>query len=193
MVKLVRLAPISYDRAREVREWVTSLTFSRPLQNIARDTANAWLPAEVIRTYFPRIVDLHNYPQAQSSLQREVNWDTLNVKVLKRLGFQFLKPDLERVINCDPDAALQALSTIKYYADTYYEAGLKPARQTGMAQAEEAGHAAQTLKQLDLEAQQLRKKLSKLQQELDTLQRTSTRQDFQINRLNKKLSAVGLH
>ena len=193
MVKLVRLAPISYDRAREVREWVTSLTFSRPLQNIARDTANAWLPAEVIRTYFPRIVDLHNYPQAQSSLQREVNWDTLNVKVLKRLGFQFLKPDLERVINCDPDAALQALSTIKYYADTYYEAGLKPARQTGMAQTEEAGHAAQTLKQLDLEAQQLRKKLSKLQQELDTLQRTSTRQDFQINRLNKKLSAVGLH
>ena len=37
---------------------------------------------------------------ANSTQQKMYNWNTLNQKVLKRLGFTITKPDLEAMCNC---------------------------------------------------------------------------------------------
>jgi hypothetical protein len=34
--------------------------------------------AETVRHYYPRLVDLHNYPAANSIAQKLYNWNTLN-------------------------------------------------------------------------------------------------------------------
>jgi hypothetical protein len=38
------------------------------------------LAAETLHFYFPRLVDLHNYPPANSATQKYNNWNTLNRK-----------------------------------------------------------------------------------------------------------------
>ena len=41
---------------------------------------------EVAHYFFPTRCDLHNYSSANSLDQKRYNWNTLNVKVLKKLG-----------------------------------------------------------------------------------------------------------
>ena len=44
--------------------------------------------AELIKHYFPKMIDIHNYSAANSVQQKLYNWETLNRKVIKRLGYQ---------------------------------------------------------------------------------------------------------
>ena len=41
---------------------VDSINLSRPKKNIARDFADGCMVAEIVATYLPRIIELHNYP-----------------------------------------------------------------------------------------------------------------------------------
>ena len=53
------------------------------------DAVVSWravLVAEVIAHFYPRLVELHNYSSANSLSQKMYNWNTLNGRVLKRLG-----------------------------------------------------------------------------------------------------------
>jgi hypothetical protein len=68
--------------------WIDEIPLSRPKRAIARDFADGVLVAEVIAHYFPRLVELHNYPPANSTAQKLYNWDTLNARVLRKLGLQ---------------------------------------------------------------------------------------------------------
>jgi hypothetical protein len=45
------------------------------------------LVAEVIRHYFPHLIDIHNYTSSTSSKQKKDNWFTLKKKVFSRLEF----------------------------------------------------------------------------------------------------------
>ena len=38
--------------------------------------------AEVVKFYIPKLVDLHNYPPANSISQKLYNWNTLNRKLI---------------------------------------------------------------------------------------------------------------
>ena len=60
------------------------------------------LLAEIVRHYFPRLVELHNYPPANSTQQKMYNWNTLNSKVLRKMGYNLYKDDIEAVIQCRP-------------------------------------------------------------------------------------------
>jgi hypothetical protein len=44
----------------------------------------AVLLAEIIRHYFPKLIDMHNYSSANSVRQKMYNWATLNQKVRAR-------------------------------------------------------------------------------------------------------------
>jgi len=46
------------------------------------------LVAEVVQHFFPKIVELHNYSAANSLQQKLYNWNTLNTKLFRKLGFQ---------------------------------------------------------------------------------------------------------
>ena len=40
--------------------------------------ASAVLVAEIVKSYYPKIVDLHNYSAANGMAQKVYNWETLN-------------------------------------------------------------------------------------------------------------------
>ena len=84
-----------------IYEWVDSIELSRPKKNIARDFFFFFLLAEIIKSYFPRLVDLHNYPSCSNSKHKESNWNVLNNKVLKRLGIKLTKKEINDIIKCE--------------------------------------------------------------------------------------------
>ena len=105
------------DQAEEndfmyIYEWVDSIQLSRPKKNIARDFCDCVLVAEIIKHYLPRLVDLHNYPSASSTMQKTTNWNTLNTKVLKKIGVRMSKQEINDVITCKPLAIEHLLQRI---------------------------------------------------------------------------------
>ena len=84
-----------------IYEWVDSIELSRPKKNIARDFSDGVLLAEIIKNYFPRLVDLHNYPSCSNSKHKESNWNVLNNKVLKRIGIKLTKNEINDIIKCE--------------------------------------------------------------------------------------------
>ena len=87
-----------------IYEWVDSIPLSRQKKNISRDFNDAVLLAEMIKFHYPRLVDLHNYPSASSTKAKLVNWETLNKKVLKKLGVKINKNEINDIINSRPNA-----------------------------------------------------------------------------------------
>ena len=87
-----------------IYEWVDSIPLSRQKKNISRDFNDAVLLAEMIKYHYPRLVDLHNYPSASSTKAKLVNWETLNKKVLKKLGVKITKAEINDIINSKPNA-----------------------------------------------------------------------------------------
>ena len=87
-----------------IYEWVDSIPLSLQKKNISRDFNDAVLLAEMIKFHYPRLVDLHNYPSASSTKAKLVNWETLNKKVLKKLGVKITKAEINDIINSKPEA-----------------------------------------------------------------------------------------
>ena len=69
--------------------------------------------AEVVKHFYPHLVELHNYSPAHSISQKTYNWNTLNQKVFKKLGFTLLKKDIEDAVNCVPDTIEKILKVLK--------------------------------------------------------------------------------
>lgn len=59
--------------------------------------------AELLHFFFPRLVELHNYPTTNAVAGKVANWETLNNKAFKRLGIQLKKKDIEMLVNCQPN------------------------------------------------------------------------------------------
>ena len=95
-----------------IYEWVDSIQLSRPKKNIARDFCDCVLVAEIIKHYLRRLVDLHNYPSASSTMQKTTNWNTLNTKVLKKIGVKMTKQEINDIITCKPLAIEHLLQRI---------------------------------------------------------------------------------
>ena len=87
-----------------IYEWVDSIPVSRQKKNISRDFNDAVLLAEMIKFHYPKLVDLHNYPSASSTKAKLVNWETLNKKVLRKLGVKMTKNEINDIINSKPNA-----------------------------------------------------------------------------------------
>ncbi|KAG1668600.1 hypothetical protein FOA52_001469 [Chlamydomonas sp. UWO 241] len=92
---------------------VDEIPLSRPKRNINRDFSDGVLMAEVVHHFFPRIVELHNYSSANGATQKMYNWNTLNQKVLKRMGFALSKDDMTAMCNCQPGAVERVLKLFK--------------------------------------------------------------------------------
>ena len=97
------------------------LIVSRPKRNIARDFSDGMMLAEVVAAYFPSFVELHNYSPAHSIQQKLYNFDTLNQRVLKKLGFQIPRPVIEDIANCRPGAIENVLNALQYKMAKYRE------------------------------------------------------------------------
>ena len=110
---------ITEDDLQAIYNWVDEIPLSRAKRNIARDFSDGVLLAEIVKHHLPKLVDMHNYSQAHSVSQKTYNWNTLNVKVLKKLGLQLSKSEIESVVGMEPDAIEKILIALKYHIEQY--------------------------------------------------------------------------
>ena len=95
-----------------IYEWVDSIELSRPKKNIARDFSDGVLLAEIIKSYLPNMVDLHNYPSCSNPKHKESNWNVLNNKVLKKLHIKLTKQEIDSIIKAEPLAIEKLLQRV---------------------------------------------------------------------------------
>jgi len=112
---------LSEEQYRALYAWIDAIPLSRPKRNIARDFSDGVLLAEVVSAYFPQLVEVHNYPPANSLKQKVYNLETLNAKVLKKLGFSIPRNIVEDIVNCKPGAVESVLNTLQYKMAKYRE------------------------------------------------------------------------
>mmetsp|Transcript_11403 Transcript_11403/g.19242 ORF Transcript_11403/g.19242 Transcript_11403/m.19242 type:complete len:130 (+) Transcript_11403:17-406(+) len=110
---------ITEEDMQEVYNWVDEIPLSRPKKNIARDFSDCVLVAEVVKHFLPHLVELHNYSNAHSVQQKTYNWNTLNLKVLKKLGLQISPSDLKDVVEMVPETIERILFTLRFKIDSY--------------------------------------------------------------------------
>ena len=110
---------LTEDDKQIVYNWIDEVPLSRPKKNITRDFSDGVLLAEVIKHFLPKVIDLHNYSAFNSVTQKKSNWETLNKKPLKRLGFQLTKAEIDSLVNCQPDAVERLLKTVKSKIEAY--------------------------------------------------------------------------
>uniref|UniRef100_A0A8C6QW04 Sperm flagellar protein 1 n=1 Tax=Nannospalax galili TaxID=1026970 RepID=A0A8C6QW04_NANGA len=82
--------------------WVDNIPLSRPKRNLSRDFSDGVLVAEVIKFYFPKMVEMHNYVPANSLQQKLSNWGHLNRKVLNKLNFSVPEDVMRKIAQCSP-------------------------------------------------------------------------------------------
>ncbi|RHY10287.1 hypothetical protein DYB25_001089 [Aphanomyces astaci] len=104
---------------QKIYAWIDEVPLSRPKKNMGRDFSDGILAAEVVAFYFPKLVQMHNYSSANSVTQKQYNWGTLNRKVLKRLGFQLTKRDIDDIVQCKPGAVEEFLSKLQVKIANY--------------------------------------------------------------------------
>lgn len=62
------------EELQRIYQWVDDIPLTRPKRNIARDFADGVLVAEIVGHYFPKLIEVHNYPAANSYATKMYNW-----------------------------------------------------------------------------------------------------------------------
>ncbi|KAF7997645.1 hypothetical protein HCN44_006216 [Aphidius gifuensis] len=83
----------------EIYTWLDQQTFSRPRKNISRDFSNGVFMAEILKKYYPKLVDLHNYSHSNSLTKKIDNWCTLNRKVLSKIDLKISNDVINQLAN----------------------------------------------------------------------------------------------
>lgn len=94
---------------QRVYQWVDEIPLSRPKRNIARDFSDGVLTAEIVAHYFPKLIEVHNYPPANSFATKNYNWKTLNDKPFKKMHFSIKTEEINDLCNCVPQAVEKML------------------------------------------------------------------------------------
>lgn len=84
---------------RDLYAWVDSIPLSRPKKNISRDFSDGVLVAEVVKYFFPKYVDLHNFQSCNKIEGKKNNWQLLNWKVFSKFSFKITDDVVESLIN----------------------------------------------------------------------------------------------
>ncbi|XP_042326787.1 sperm flagellar protein 1 [Sceloporus undulatus] len=90
------------ESLNDLYSWVDGIPLSRPKRNIARDFSDGVLVAEMVKFYFPKMVEMHNYAPANSTHQKLSNWGHLNRKVLSKLNFSVPEDIVRKIAQCTP-------------------------------------------------------------------------------------------
>jgi hypothetical protein len=109
------------EQLRTLYAWIDQIPLSRPKKSISRDFSDGVLMAEIISAYFPSLVELHNYTPAHSVKQKLYNYETLNQKVLRKLGYVLTRSTIEDVVNCKPLAVEHVLNQLQLKMAKYKE------------------------------------------------------------------------
>lgn len=112
---------LSDEQLRALYAWIDAIPLSRPKRNIQRDFSDGVLLAEVVAVYFPALVEIHNYGTANSVKQKMYNFETLNTRVLKKIGYNIPHSSIEDIVNCRPGAIESVLNALQLKMAKYRE------------------------------------------------------------------------
>ncbi|XP_031850495.1 sperm flagellar protein 1 [Nomia melanderi] len=101
------------DNLEEIYVWIEQMTFSKPKKNLSRDFSDGVFMAELLKKYYPRHVDIHNYIPGNSIAKKVENWCTLNRKVLSKLNIKLKKDVINQLANSQPGIIEQVLSALR--------------------------------------------------------------------------------
>ncbi|GAW80358.1 conserved protein, unknown function [Plasmodium gonderi] len=104
---------VKEEELNDLYDWLYSFSLSRKIKNIHREFSDGVLMAELVNICLPKFVELHNYSKANSINQKKYNWNRLNEKVFKRLGFKIDKRHVEEIVNCKYMGVEKVLNTFK--------------------------------------------------------------------------------
>ncbi|KAK7930792.1 hypothetical protein WMY93_007187 [Mugilogobius chulae] len=108
---------LSEEELQDLYAWLDKIPLSRPKRHITRDFSDGVMAAEVVKYYFPKLVDLHNYVPANSKPQKLSNWNLLNRKVFSKLNFQVTEDTVEKIVQNTSGAIETVLKIIKEKVD----------------------------------------------------------------------------
>lgn len=97
----------------ELYLWLDQIPFSRPRKNIPRDFSDGVLMAEMVKFFYPKMVELHNYTPANCFIHKMNNWYTLSRKVLSKLGIKISKEQIEQIASATPNGITSVLSALR--------------------------------------------------------------------------------
>ena len=95
----------------DLYDWLDSIPLSRPKRNISRDFSDCVLAAELVHHYKPTSISLHNYPSTSSFKQKVLNWETFNMKVMRKLNMRVTRSDIDNCAN----VCQQAPTSVIFY------------------------------------------------------------------------------
>ncbi|XP_012223902.1 sperm flagellar protein 1 [Linepithema humile] len=101
------------DHLDEIYDWIDQIKFSRPKRNIARDFSDGVLMAELLKHYYPKHVDVHNYVAGNSIAKKIDNWCTLNRKVLSKINMKLGKDTIHQLANSQSGIIEKILSDLR--------------------------------------------------------------------------------
>ena len=202
MSKVINVPELDEDEIQAIYEWIDEIPLSRPKRNITRDFADGAMLAEVIKNYHPRLVELHNYPLAHNTQQKTNNWNILNTKVFKRMGFQISRSDVEKIVNSAPQAIEKVLAVVKQRIEDFKDTRVdepapveeKPQIMSKKAKLPDNKVVVQNsaLKEKEQSIQELKETIEIMENKINKLEQLVKLKDSKIQILNNKLAAAGI-
>jgi len=128
------------EELQQLYRWIDAIPLSRPKRNIARDFSDGVLMSEVVKHFFPRMVDLHNYIKAEAFDKKKPNWKLLNHKVFRKMGFQLSEPDIDAVCNCERGSIERVLQFVQKQMAAYEERRAKSPKDANSTDEEAPRH-----------------------------------------------------
>ncbi|XP_030603506.1 sperm flagellar protein 1 isoform X1 [Archocentrus centrarchus] len=112
---------LNEEELQDLFAWIDKIPLSRPKRHITRDFSDAVMAAEVVKHFFPKLVDLHNYVPASSTQQKLSNWKLLNRKVFSKLIFHVPEETLKKITLSTAGAVVPVLSALREKIDKKLE------------------------------------------------------------------------
>ncbi|XP_076761820.1 sperm flagellar protein 1 [Xylocopa sonorina] len=101
------------NQLEKLYAWISRIPLSKPTKNLTRDFSDAVMMAEILKVYYPRYVDLHNYIPVNNLYMKRENWNTLNRKVLTKIDLKLTKDIIDQLINFHPGTAENILLKLR--------------------------------------------------------------------------------
>ena len=154
----------------------------------------------MIKYHYPKLVDLHNYPNASSIKGKITNWETLNKKVLKKIGLRLGKNEIDDLVRSKPNAIENLLGRLyniingrpqmninnnrEQYINNNNNNVLRNNNNNMMANNEETTELINAINEKDQEIEKLQEYIKTLKQKIENSKENQKQLELKIKELN---------
>ena len=110
---------LTEQQLKIVYAWADTFPFSKQKRRIDLDFSDGVLIAEIIKTFHPKLVQLHNYPSANSTRLKLKNWEFLKAKVFRKLGLKISKNEIQQIVKLKKFAIENFLWKLYNFLNSY--------------------------------------------------------------------------